>query len=96
MTENEVWSPRIGVRRTERESILLFLSQEEAAEKRELRNEIRMTRDGAEQHLKYLEENGFVDKTLVSTGMKSQYSLTEEGKRLAAEIRWGDDSQRKP
>lgn len=88
----EVWNEQIGVTNTIRENILLYLSQEEEEVKKdELRSTIGMTRDSADQHLRFLEEHGFVAKQL-DHSMHPEYQLTDKGDELVGELRWGDQS----
>jgi DNA-binding HxlR family transcriptional regulator len=87
----EVWNEQISVTNTIRENILLYLSQEEEVKKDELRSTISMTRDSADQHLRFLEEHGFVAKQL-DHSMHPEYQLTDKGDELVGELRWGDQS----
>lgn len=88
----DVWNERVGVTKTMRENILLYLSQEGPVKQVELRRTIGMTDKSAGQHLRFLEQHGYVDEQLVDGGMQSQYQLTDKGEELVGDIRWGDRS----
>lgn len=93
MTGSETWNTRIGVTRTLRENILLYLAEsDDAVEKEELRSTIGISRDAADQHMRFLEEHGYVEKQISGGSMRSQYTLTDKGDELVADIRWGDDA----
>lgn len=91
MSEGNVWNERIGVSKTIRENILLYLSAEGKGTENDVRNTIRMSRDEANQHLRFLEEHGFVEKEYVQMGSTAQYRLTAKGDEFVADIRWGED-----
>ena len=58
MSESEVWTPKIGVQKTIRENILLYLSQENEVKKREVRSKIGLSRERAQDHFRFLEDHG--------------------------------------
>lgn len=93
MTGSDTWNERIGVTRTIRENILLYLAQaDKAVEKEELRSTVGMSRDAVDQHMRFLEEHGFVEKQISGRNMRSEYTLTDKGDELVADVRWGDQS----
>lgn len=89
----DTWNERIGVTRTIRENILLYLSEvDDAVEQEKLQSTIGITRDAAAQHMKFLKEHRYVEKQISGRSMRSEYTLTDKGDELVADIRWGDDT----
>lgn len=78
----EVWNEKIAITRTARENILLYLYQEGKTSSNDLQRELRLQRETANQHYKFLEDNGFIDRIYRARSSMSDFELTDKGEKF--------------